>query len=66
MRNQKPVIKDRLPATNYQEILIKVATPTSVGMGFLLPKWKVIVTCEHIVRGNEEVVVQGLNEKSKI
>lgn len=32
-------------------------------MGFLLPKWKVIVTCEHIVRGNESVVVQSQHGK---
>lgn len=47
----------------YKKILVSIATPTSVGMGFLLPKWKVIITCEHIVRGNEDVVVQGLNGK---
>ncbi|NJN78595.1 MAG: trypsin-like peptidase domain-containing protein [Saprospiraceae bacterium] len=47
----------------YQQILIQIATPTSVGMGFMLPKWKIIVTCEHIVRGSAEVVVQGLNGK---
>lgn len=48
----------------YQQILVQIATPTSVGMGFILPKWKIIVTCEHIVRGNSEVVVQGENEKA--
>ncbi|MFK7948707.1 MAG: serine protease [Saprospiraceae bacterium] len=55
--NQKTV-------SSYQNILVQIATPTSVGMGFLLPKWKVIVTCEHIVRGNEAVVVQS--EQGKV
>lgn len=48
---------------SYQDILVQIATPTSVGMGFLLPEWKVIVTCEHIVRGNESVVVQSQQGK---
>lgn len=33
-------------------------------MGFLLPKWNLIVTCEHIVRGNESVVVQSQQGKA--
>lgn len=51
-------------ATYYQQILVQIATPTSVGMGFMLPKWKIIATCEHIIRGNAEVVVQGSNGKA--
>lgn len=51
------------PTFRYQNILVQVATPTSVGMGFLLSKWNVIVTCEHIVRGNECVVLQSQQRK---
>ena len=56
--------QNQKPATIYQQTLIQIATPTSVGMGFILPKWKIIVTCEHIIRGNAEVVVQGQNGKA--
>jgi len=57
------VISSQQPISSYQDILVQVATPTSVGMGFLLPEWKVIVTCEHIVRGNENVVIQRLESR---
>jgi serine protease Do len=43
----------------YKEILVKIATPSSVGMGFILMSGNVIITCEHIIRGHEKVVVQS-------
>lgn len=43
----------------YKEILVKIATPSSIGMGFLLMNGNVIITCEHIIRGHEKVVVQS-------
>lgn len=56
--------KNQSIETCYRQIIVQIATPTSIGMGFVLPQWKIIATCEHIVRGNEEVVVQGQNGKA--
>lgn len=42
-----------------EEIIIQIATPFSTGTGFYLKEWNVIVTNEHVVRGNREVVVDG-------
>ena len=42
-----------------EQIIIQIATPFSTGTGFYLKKWNVIVTNEHVVRGNREVVVAG-------
>jgi len=44
---------------NYTEILVKISTPSSIGMGFILESGRLIVTCEHIVRGHQRVVVQS-------
>jgi len=43
----------------YKDILVEISTPNSVGMGFLLQTGHLIVTCEHIVRGHQKVVVQS-------
>ncbi|MDH3652410.1 MAG: serine protease, partial [Saprospiraceae bacterium] len=43
----------------YQKALIQIATPFSTGTGFYLAKYNVIVTCEHLVRGNKKVVINN-------
>lgn len=43
----------------YKEILVQISTPSSIGMGFILENGNTIITCEHIVRGQEKVVVQS-------
>jgi serine protease Do len=41
----------------YKNVVVQIATPYSTGTGFFLSEYKLIVTNEHVVRGNKEVVV---------
>ncbi len=43
----------------YQNVVIQIATPYSTGTGFFLKNECLIITNEHVVRGNREVVVEG-------
>lgn len=44
----------------YRSVVIQIATPYSTGgTGFYLAQYRLIVTNEHVVRDNREVVVQG-------
>ncbi len=43
----------------YRNIVIQIATPYSTGTGFLLREAGVIVTNDHVVQGNREVIVDG-------
>ncbi len=43
----------------YRQILVQIATPYSTGTGFYLAGYGLIVTNEHVVRGNREVVING-------
>jgi len=43
----------------YKDYVVQIATPYSTGTGFLLPHEGLIVTNEHVVRDNNEVVVEG-------
>ena len=43
----------------YKQVIIQIATPYSVGTGFYLAKYDLIVTNEHVVRDNREVVIDG-------
>jgi serine protease Do len=44
----------------YRNIVIQIATPYSTGTGFLLQEAGIIVTNDHVVQGNREVVVEGV------
>lgn len=44
---------------NFREIVIQIATPYSTGTGFFLKGPDLIITNEHVVRGNREVVIDG-------
>ena len=45
---------------SFKEIIIQIATPYSTGgTGFYLKSHDLIVTNEHVVRGNREVVING-------
>ncbi len=46
-------------AEKYQNLVIQIATPYSTGTGFYLSDYDLIVTNEHIVRDNKEVVING-------
>ncbi len=43
----------------YKDYVVQIATPYSTGTGFLLPKESLIITNEHVVRDNYEVVIEG-------
>ncbi|MGH2575538.1 MAG: trypsin-like peptidase domain-containing protein [Ignavibacteria bacterium] len=43
----------------YQPILIQIATPQGAGTGFYLKDYNLIVTNDHVVRGNSEAVISG-------
>ncbi len=43
----------------YKDVVIQIATPFSTGTGFYLKKEGILITNEHVVRGNREVVVEG-------
>lgn len=43
----------------YKNIIIQIATPYSTGTGFYLKDAGLIVTNEHVIRGNRKVVING-------
>lgn len=43
----------------FKEVVIQIATPYSTGTGFYLKEHDIIVTNEHVVRGNREAVIDG-------
>jgi serine protease Do len=43
----------------YKDIVVQIATPYSTGTGFVLVHERIIVTNEHVVRDNQEVVIEG-------
>lgn len=43
----------------YKKIVLQIATPHTVGTGFYLAQSGVIVTCESIIRGHREVIIEG-------
>ena len=43
----------------YKSVVLQLATPFSVGTGFYLGEYQLIVTNEHVVHNNKEVVVEG-------
>jgi len=45
----------------YKNIVVQIATPFSLGTGFYLEEYNLVVTNEHVIRGNERVVVNGQN-----
>jgi len=43
----------------FEDVIIQIATPYSTGTGFYMSDWDLIVTNEHVVRGNRSIVVAG-------
>ena len=43
----------------YKNVIVQISTPESTGTGFYLKKHGLIVTNDHVVKGNREVVVSG-------
>ncbi|MEM1320949.1 MAG: trypsin-like peptidase domain-containing protein [Bacteroidota bacterium] len=44
----------------YKNVVVQIATPYSTGTGFYLHDYQLIVTNDHVVRDNREVVVDGM------
>ena len=44
----------------YKSVIVQIATPYSTGTGFYLKAEGIVVTNEHVVQGNREVVVEGM------
>ncbi len=42
-------------------ITIRLATPEAIGSGFYLKKYDVIVTAEHIIRGHDQIIIEGMD-----
>ncbi|MBK8491256.1 MAG: trypsin-like peptidase domain-containing protein [Saprospirales bacterium] len=45
----------------FRSVVIQIATPYSTGTGFYLKAPNLIITNEHVIRGNQEVVIHGFN-----
>jgi len=43
----------------YRDLVVQIATPYSLGTGFYLSEFGLIVTNEHVIRGNKSVVLKG-------
>jgi serine protease Do len=44
----------------FRSVVIQIATPYSTGTGFFLKQYGVIVTNEHVIRDNKEVIIKGV------
>ena len=44
---------------SYQSVIIQIATPHGTGTGFFIKEYGLIITNNHVVSGNAEVVVSG-------
>jgi serine protease Do len=52
--------------SDFEEVIIQIATPYSTGTGFYLKNFNLIITNEHVVRGNRKVVVAGQKFEKQI
>ena len=43
----------------YQHVIIQIATPQGTGTGFYVKKENLIITNDHVVKGNSEAVISG-------
>ena len=50
----------------YENVIIQIATPYSTGTGFYLKNFDLIITNEHVVRGNKNAVVAGKKFEKQI
>ncbi len=50
----------------YRNVVIQIATPYSKGTGFYVKEYDLIVTNEHVVRGNREVVIDSSRFKRQL
>ena len=50
----------------YKPLIVQIATPYNMGTGFYLPERDLIITNEHVVRDNCDVVIEGELIKKQI
>jgi serine protease Do len=50
----------------YKNIVVQITTPYGTGTGFYLKEANLIVTNHHVVEGNREVVIDGMEIKKQI
>ena len=50
----------------YKPLIVQIATPYNMGTGFYLPEPDLIITNEHVVRDNCDVVIEGELIKKQI
>ncbi|MBK8626212.1 MAG: trypsin-like peptidase domain-containing protein [Saprospiraceae bacterium] len=50
----------------YESAIVQIATPYSTGTGFYIKAFEMIITNEHVVRGNKSVVIAGKNFEKEI
>ncbi len=51
---------------SYKNLIVQIATPYNMGTGFYMSEYDVIVTNEHVVRDNCDVVIAGAKFKKQI
>lgn len=54
MEERKKLVIEKL-----KKAVVQIATPYSTGTGFCLSHHQIIITNEHVIRGNKEVVILG-------
>ena len=56
---QKLFINPREIIKRFEDNLIQIATPYSTGTGFFLKEYNLIITNEHVIRGNKNAMIAG-------
>ncbi len=51
---------------DYRNLVVQIATPFSTGTGFIMPSRNIILTNEHVVRGNQEVLIKGHDDETYV
>ncbi|MBP6446111.1 MAG: trypsin-like peptidase domain-containing protein [Saprospiraceae bacterium] len=60
MKNSRDII------SFFEKVIIQIATPYSTGTGFYLKDYDLIVTNEHVVRGNKSAIIAGTEFEKQI
>lgn len=59
-------MKEKEIISLYKDVVIQIATPYSTGTGFFLKQYGLIVTNEHVVRDNRQVIIKGVNLEKQL
>lgn len=60
MKNTRDII------SFFEKVIIQIATPYSTGTGFYLADFDIIVTNEHVIRGNKRAIIAGTEFEKQI